>query len=318
MLLVIVVLWLLGCCCSVYHLQVTATNVEIYVPNGPVIGQKYNVLDRQMIRFLGIPYAKPPVGKLRFRRPVPVSKWTEPIRALNWPPNCIQKLVFLEHYTNQNISEDCLYLNIWTAGVNVLNELNLRPVVFFIHGGGLHLGGSSFDLYNGEVLAVMSSSVVVSINYRVSTMGFLYSDTVTDVKGNQGLWDQALALKWVSENIRYFGGNPKAITLMGESAGSWSISMHILSPVTRNLFANAIMMSGSALLKSVTDPPKLTSRLLASIRKVGCANDQDQNITEKVVQCLEHLDTDKVDNVVHLIEEDTLGKTVNKKFLILD
>lgn len=176
---------LCSCWCAllVSHTVNAQTTVEIFVPNGPIIGDKYNVLDRQMIRFLGIPYAKPPVGKLRFRRPVPVTKWTEPIRALNWPANCVQKLVFLTQYSNKNTSEDCLYLNIWTGGVNVLDEANLRPVLFFIHGGGLHLGASSFDLYNGETLAALSHSVVVSINYRYvncsSPVGWWYSLNVS-------------------------------------------------------------------------------------------------------------------------------------------
>jgi len=150
--------------CFVLHSSSANTNVEIFVPNGAIVGHKYSVLDRQMIRFLGVPYAKPPVGKLRFRRPVPITKWNETVRALNWPPNCMQKLSFVEQYQNQTTSEDCLYLNIWTPGVNV--EANGRSVLFFIHGGGFHFGSSSFDLYDGENLAAMSNSIVVSINYR--------------------------------------------------------------------------------------------------------------------------------------------------------
>ena len=292
---------------------IDASPVDIFVQNGRLVGEKYGLMqDHQVVRFLGIPYAKPPIGKLRFRRPEPLSKWSQPIQALNWPNNCVQKITFLNRYVNQNMSEDCLYLNIWTTGVNA-DENNLRPVLFWIPGaGGFHFGSSSFDIYNGEALAVFSNSVVVTINYRISTMGFFYSDKVPGISGNQGLWDQKAALEWVRDNIRYFGGNPSQVTIMGESSGSWSVSLHILSPVTRNLFANAIMMSGAALIKSVIHPEKLTPRLLYSIRKVGCAQDNDTSITEEVVQCLEKLDPDQVDKIVRIMPGNTLGKGAKK------
>ena len=145
--------------------QLDASTIEIFVQNGRLIGEKYSVLDQNVVRFLGVPYAQPPVGPLRFRRPVPFTKFAEPVRALEWPDNCIQKLVFLNRFVNKNMSEDCLYLNIWTPGVNA-EEHSLRPVLFWIHGGGFHFGSSSFDLYNGEVLSILSNAVVVTINYR--------------------------------------------------------------------------------------------------------------------------------------------------------
>src|SRR5690606_2390815 len=126
--------------------------------------------------------------------------------------------------------------------------------------------------------------VVVSINYRLSTLGFLYSDEVDDVKGNQGLWDQVAALEWVQENIRYFGGNPDQVTIIGESAGSWSVSFHILSPVSRHLFKNAIMMSGAADEKIVFTPQEHATRMLVGIRSVECATEEDTTINRKVVE----------------------------------
>ena len=146
---------------------------------------------------------------------------------------------------------------------------------------------------------------------RLSALGFMYSDEVDDVKGNQGLWDQAAALEWISENIRYFGGNPKQVTIMGESAGSWSVSLQILSPVARNLYQNAIMMSGAALnSKVVVEPKEYVTKFLTGIRKVNCATEQDTTISRKVIECLEQLDADKVDQILYLIDKDPSGKRV--------
>lgn len=125
----------------------------------------------------------------------------------------------------------------------------------------------------------------------------LYSDRVDDVKGNQALWDQALALKWVNDNIRYFGGNPNAITLMGHKAGSWAVSIHLLSPVTRNLFQNAIMISGAVLDNFVLWPRQIIPEMLIAIRKLYCATENDHSITSDIVECLEKLDPETINKM---------------------
>ena len=149
------------------------------------------------------------------------------------------------------MSEDCLYLNIWTPSVN--SALNL-PVMVWIYGGAYTVGsgsqlGAAFlstdNIFLGTHLS-LREVVVITLNYRLGVFGYLYCNT-TDCPGNQGLWDQALAIKWVKANVRAFGGNPNDITLFGESAGSMSISNHIVSNFTRNLFQKAIMQSGMAL-----------------------------------------------------------------------
>ena len=146
--------------------------VKVAIKNGPIVGETITADDRQLSRFLGIRYAQPPVGKLRFRRPLPVQKWTEPLQALNWPNGCIQPinhpfLTLTKHLIiNQNISEDCLYLNIWSPKVDEIDEDKLLPVLVWIHGGGLVAGSSSFDPYNGEILSARANAVVVTINYR--------------------------------------------------------------------------------------------------------------------------------------------------------
>ena len=142
-------------------------------------------------------------------------------------------------------------------------------------------------------------------------LGFFYSDEVEDVIGNQGLWDQALALEWINENIRYFGGNPKQVTIMGESAGSWSASLHIVSPIARNLFQNAIMMSGAAINdKLVAQPEQYVFNVLSGIRKIGCATEEDQAISRKVVECLENLDASSVEQIAWFIDRDQYGKNL--------
>ena len=147
-----------------------------------------------------------------------------------------------------SMSEDCLHLNIWTPSVNQSSNL---PVMVWIYGGAFTIGsGAQFaalylttdGIYSGSQLS-LRDVVVVSINYRLGVFGFLYGNT-SDCPGNQGFWDQALALYWIKDNIRAFGGNPNDLTLFGESAGSISISNHIVSNVTRHLFRKAIMQSG--------------------------------------------------------------------------
>ena len=128
--------------------------------------------------------------------------------------------------------------------------------------------------------------------------------------GNQGLWDQNLALKWVNQNIRAFGGNPKQITIMGESAGGWSVGNHILSPHSRDLFQNAIQQSGAPMNAPMVllDPKGHMDRFISGIRKVGCADESDKTISKKVVKCLEQLDAFKVDQVFYQSDKDIYGK----------
>src|SRR5699024_5465752 len=133
-------------------------------------------------------------------------------------------------------------------------------------GCGLHQLPVSFNLLEENGYNFLSTG-------RLSMLGFLYSDSVDDVKGNQGFWDQALALEWINDNIRYLGGDPRRITIMGESAGSWSVSAHILSPVSRGLFQNAIMMSGSITYDVLLEPKQMVDKLLTGIRQVGCASE---------------------------------------------
>lgn len=156
----VLAIWLLA-------IPVTSSEVQIFVQNGPIIGEAYRVHHRSMNRFLGIPYAKPPLQALRFQRPQPLEKWTQPRPALTWPNHCVQKSnpLIAPNFVHQSFSEDCLYLNIWSPEVNA-NEQNRRPVLVWIHGGALLRGTSSHQLTNMETLSAMADAITVSINYR--------------------------------------------------------------------------------------------------------------------------------------------------------
>ncbi|CAG2177614.1 unnamed protein product, partial [Oppiella nova] len=169
------------------------------------------------------------------------------IYGTNRGHSCVQmesRMTAREESLNITQSEDCLVLNIWTPNMGnntSSNDTSLKPVMFWIHGGALTMG--SIAMYNGSVLAT-NDVVVVAVNYRLGWFGFMYGDR-EDAPGNMGFYDQLLALKWVRDNIHLFGGDGDHITIFGESAGSWSVSAHILSPLSKGLFKRAIMQSGA-------------------------------------------------------------------------
>ena len=194
--------------------------------------------------YLGIPFAAPPVGDLRWREPQPVKPW-EGIRDCNkYGLACPQPSSLF--YDVGQTGEDCLYLNVWTP-VN-RPDANL-PVMVWIHGGSFNTGAGSQDMYNGKNLAGQNV-VVVTINYRLGPLGFLShpllsKESAHGVSGNYGLLDQIAALKWVRNNIKAFGGNPDLVTIFGESAGAMSVADLMISPLADGLFQRAISESGT-------------------------------------------------------------------------
>jgi para-nitrobenzyl esterase len=196
--------------------------------------------------FRGIPFAAPPVGDLRWKAPQPVKVWDGIRRADTFGPSCPQMAMIPG--TNQlELSEDCLYLNVWTPAKAANEKL---PVMVWIYGGGFAMGSASFPLYSGDELA-KRGVILVTITYRVGALGFLAHPELTaespdKVSGNYGLLDQIAALKWVQKNIEAFGGDPAKITIFGESAGAISVSMLCASPLAKGLFSGAISESGGS------------------------------------------------------------------------
>ncbi|XP_072763674.1 acetylcholinesterase isoform X1 [Anoplolepis gracilipes] len=238
--------------------------------------------------WFGIPYAQKPLGPLRFRHPRPVERWSGVLNATALPNSCVQILdtVFGDFAgatmwnPNTPLSEDCLYVNVVVPRPRPTNA----AVMVWIFGGGFYSGSATLDVYDHKTLVSEENVIVVSMQYRVASLGFLYFGT-SDVPGNAGLFDQMMALQWVRDNIAAFGGNPDNVTLFGESAGAVSVSMHLLSPLSRHLFNQAIMQSGSP-----TTPWAIISRdesIVRGIRlaeAVGCPHDRD-NLRE-VIDCL--------------------------------
>lgn len=202
-------------------------------------------------RFAGIPFAAPPVGQLRFRPPAPPVAWDGVREATEFGPIAPQNPSLMDALFGGQAepwSEDCLYLNVWTASPEATADGAGLPVMVWIHGGGFEMGSGSSPLYHGDSFA-RSGVVLVSINYRLGSVGFLELGDVDPSyagSGNVGLLDQVAALEWVRDNIGAFGGDADNVTVFGESAGAFSVSMLLSMRRARGLFHRAIIESGSA------------------------------------------------------------------------
>ncbi|XP_047385989.1 cocaine esterase-like isoform X1 [Sciurus carolinensis] len=235
--------------------------------------------------FLGIPFAKPPLGPLRFATPEPPEPWSGVRDGTSHPAMCLQdtkamntQSLKLLNLTLPSIpmSEDCLFLSIYTPAH--AHEGSNLPVMVWIHGGALVIGMAS--MYDGSSLAAFEDVVVVTIQYRVGVLGF-FSTGDQHATGNWGYLDQVAALRWVQQNIAHFGGNPDRVTIFGESAGGTSVSSLVVSPVSRGLFHGAIMESGVALLPSlITSSSEVVSTMVANLS--ACR----QVKSEALVSCL--------------------------------
>ncbi|MES1909122.1 MAG: hypothetical protein MHM6MM_001923 [Cercozoa sp. M6MM] len=196
--------------------------------------------------YLGVPFAEPPVGDRRFMDPAPKSPWHGVYRAVEEKPGCPQEclLPVMEATCPSKTSEDCLYLNVFVPA-DATSTSNL-PVMFFIHGGNFDQGHGAGDLYDAaDYVRRRGDVVLVSTNYRLGALGFLRTEHPL-IRGNQGIRDQRLALKWVRDNIVFFGGDKDEITIFGESAGGSSVATHLTAPRSHGLFKRAIMMSNPA------------------------------------------------------------------------
>ncbi|WP_259069982.1 carboxylesterase/lipase family protein [Mucilaginibacter sp. X4EP1] len=225
----------------------------IKIEPGLISGIKSDSSD--VIAYKGIPYAAPPVGNLRWKAPQPAIPWQGVKQCDNFGPSPMQaKPVSFMVYTReflipeQPISEDCLYLNVWTKAKHGAK----KPVFVWIYGGGFGSGGTAVPIYDGEAMA-QKGVIFVSVNYRVGVFGFMAHPELTkesgnNASGNYGLLDQIAALQWIKRNITAFGGDPDNVTIAGQSAGSISVNCLVASPVAKGLFNKAIAESGSFLI----------------------------------------------------------------------
>ncbi|XP_050400946.1 acetylcholinesterase [Patella vulgata] len=252
---------------------------------------------KRIDRFLGIPYAKPPVGELRFEPPEPPEAWEdEVLNAYDLPPACAQPEMgvnYIGYYVPgfNTTSEDCLYLNIYTPKKH--NHFKgSYPVLVFVHGGSYHNGMGA--MLEGGYLASYDV-IVITFNYRLGPLGFLTSYD-KELPGNYGMLDQIQALKWVQENIHNFGGDPNRVTIDGHSAGGCSVGLLMLSPMAKGLFQNVIQQSGSPFAHwAVHHRHKslgfYTKMFMAS---VGCL----MNSSKEIKECMKTVSKEKMEKVI--------------------
>ncbi|KAI3385740.1 hypothetical protein SNEBB_011241 [Seison nebaliae] len=235
--------------------------VRVDTSTGTVEGEKVYVKrsGKEVYRWLGIPFAEPPIGKLRLQRTVPIKRWHNVKITKEQPSSCPQMKdtssgiwgIRMWNY-NTKMSEDCLYLNIWSP-IDYVNGRPVHPskskkkaVMVWIFGGGYVAGTATLGVYDGGMLSTFNDVIVVAIQYRLGFLGFGYMGT-REIGGNQGLHDQITALTWLNNNIQFFGGDNSRITLFGESAGAASANYMMIIKKAHSLFRNAIMQSASVL-----------------------------------------------------------------------
>ncbi|KFM71196.1 Cholinesterase, partial [Stegodyphus mimosarum] len=266
---------------------VSCLDQVVKTKNGLVRGTTVQFENIQIQAFFGVPFAEPPVGELRFRKPRPVKEWSGVRDATKMSPACIQFSFypFPWYDFKDDKSEDCLYLNIWLLAKTRASDR--KAVMFWIYGGGFTVGSITKPEYDGRLLTFAGDVIVVTVNYRMASLGFLYSGS-DEAPGNVGMYDQLMAMQWVNENIKYFGGDPKRVTLFGQSAGSIAISLWCISPLTKGLFHRVIMESGSAAFFRSDHKNSSLSLSQKLAKAVDCATDEKtiDKFPEEVVGCL--------------------------------
>jgi len=258
--------------------SVVNDDLIVETSKGKVQGFETSTSDNKKVSaWYGIPYAQPPTGNLRYRHPRSIDPWDGVKNTQDHPNSCVQMKDVMwpgfsgaeDWNTNTKQSEDCLYLNVVIPRPHPKNA----AVIIWIYGGGFWSGTTTLDLYDLRTMVAEQNIIMVGIQYRVASLAFLFFDT-EDVPGNAGMFDQLMAIQWVKENIAQFGGNPENITLMGESAGAASVSLHLLSPLSTNLFNQAIMQSASALAPwAVVSKREGMHRSLRLAELMGCPHD---------------------------------------------
>ena len=266
---------------ALYAVQNDSTELIANTASGRIMGSRSQVpfSASNYTSYLGIPYAEPPLGVLRFAKPIPKKPWEGIRNALDYGAKCPQKT----SNSSESTDEDCLYLNIFIP-IDALIDRGQLPVMVWFHGGSFTSGDGS--MYPGMKLATYGEVVVVNLNYRLGYIGFLCTGDEAS-PGNYGLWDQRLATQWVKDNIHNFGGDPGKITIFGESAGGMSVSYHALSPVNdRSLFQRVIAESGAADDTMLQEAEECRASAETLGRALGCDVAQS---TSTLVECMREL-----------------------------
>ncbi|GAB0087666.1 esterase B1-like [Sergentomyia squamirostris] len=251
-------------------MQKSVTFQRVQTTHGPIKGvKKTSALGDDYFSFQSIPYAKPPVGDLRFRDPQPVEPWSQVIDSTKQGACCPGFNSIINEIQG---SEDCLYINVFTKN---LTPKKLAPVMIFIHGGAM-AGSSGVEMYGPDFL-LQKDIVLFSFNFRVGAFGFMsIDDPSVSIPGNLGMKDQLLAIKWCKANATVFGGDPDNVTLFGESLGACFVHYHMLSEHSRGLFHRAILQSGTSLNAwSVIPPRNWAERLARAVGWSGKDNPSD-------------------------------------------
>ncbi|GFR66440.1 carboxylic ester hydrolase [Elysia marginata] len=307
----------------VSHVTQASLDPVLTTTHGDVIGLEKRVFNKDLQVFYGIPFARPPVGNLRFREPKPAKAWGSP--ALNGtvkPRACWQSIdTAFDRFEgvemwnpNTEMSEDCLYLNVWRRTPEAGDSK--KTIMVWIFGGGFWSGSAVLDVYDGSQLAARKNVILVTIAYRLGPLGFMYLQNNAQVPGNAGLMDQVMALKWVKANAVNLGGSPDDITIFGESAGAASVGFHMLSPLSSDLFTRAIMQSSSPTsFWAVTDTQKTVERVAELAASVSCP----VSLGDQLLSCLRAVDaqllTDKQWDLVDKWFDVPIGPIVDGSFL---
>uniref|UniRef100_T1KJC8 Carboxylic ester hydrolase n=2 Tax=Tetranychus urticae TaxID=32264 RepID=T1KJC8_TETUR len=272
-----------------FNVTICSSKLIVKTEWGSIRGFYEKFGDKQIRSFLGIPYALPPVGPLRFRKPIELVKPFKGIyRAKNFGPACLQSEVFRDAHTpNSTISENCLFLNVWTP-VDV-SKKKLYPVLIYIHGAAFTFGSAESTSQRGDILTALNDIITVNLNHRLGASGLAYAESDAIV-GNQQLHDIIMALKWVKRNIGAFGGDPNQITLSGMSSGAILASAIFLSPaVESGLFNKVFLMSGVSIDQVNTyNPKKILKQTKSLSSSLGCSHYSSSNDSFQIgeIKCL--------------------------------
>ncbi|XP_074604631.1 carboxylesterase 1C-like [Brevipalpus obovatus] len=282
-------------CCGILFLSIVpwciGGDVEmtpvVKTLSGPIVGmvQKYGGVNLNY--FYGIPYAKPPVDDLRLQRPQPMDKWTDVVEATELPPMCLQPRLSLNQI-REPMSEDCLYLNIITPGDALKNKGRKYPVMISI----LHLDHtfvSDNDLIRLKAEIVKRENIIlVTMNARLNFFGYAKTAEEDGLEGNLGLMDENYAIRWINNNIEFFGGDKKAITIRGQGSGAANVRAHVLSPYARNLFQNAIAEDRDILIQGEDRLARNIESANIVLDRIGCSSPKNR------LQCIQDVDANDI------------------------